>query len=131
MSFFTRIFQRLHCLLLNWFSYPVPRQYVEHKTKDQVVSGTPYLLIEYINPSRGKMLFETRGKGRRNLKLRTNLFHSLCRIILDLTRTPLPKIGSLILDEQGYLSLANRPLTFEIQQLENEHIPVGIPKSIT
>ncbi|RAH70510.1 uncharacterized protein BO66DRAFT_411178 [Aspergillus aculeatinus CBS 121060] len=51
--------------------------------------------------------------------------------ILTLARTPLPKIGSFVLDENGYLSLSNRPLTLEIQQLENEHIPVDIPRNVT
>jgi hypothetical protein len=95
------------------------------------VFGTPYLLIEYINPSRGKVLSETWEEGRHDPELRSNLFRGLSRIILTLAHTPLPKIGSFVLDEKGYLSLSNRPLTLEIQQLENEHIPVDIPRNVT
>jgi hypothetical protein len=51
--------------------------------------------------------------------------------MLALARIPLPKIGSFTLDEKGYLSLNNRPLTLEIHQLENEHIPVDIPQDAT
>ncbi|KAJ5104890.1 hypothetical protein NUU61_002237 [Penicillium alfredii] len=131
LPFITRIIQRLRRRLLNWLNYPTPSPYVQHRTKDQVVLGTPYLLIEYIDQSRGKMLSETWEEGRHNFKLRKNLFHGLSRIMLTLARTPLPKIGSFILDENGYLSLSNRPLTLEIQQLENEHIPVDMPQNST
>lgn len=77
------------------------------------------------------MLSETWETGRHDPKLRTNLFHGLSRIILDLARTPLPRIGSFVLDDKGCLSLSNRPLTLEVQQLENEHIPVDIPRDVT
>lgn len=127
----SRIFQRLRRRLLNWLDYPTPSLYVQHQTKDQVVLGSPYILIEYVDPSRGKMLSETWEGGRHNSKLRTNLFHDLSRITLALARTPLPKIGSFVLDEKGYLSLKNRPLTADIQQLENEHIPVDMARSTT
>lgn len=53
------------------------------------------------------------------------------RTLLALARTPLPKIGSFILDEKGYLKLENRPLTLQLHQLENEHIPVHISRSTT
>jgi len=88
-------------------------------------------LIEYIDRSRGKMLSETWEEGRHNIELRRNLFHGLSRTLLALTRIPLPKIGSFVLDDDGYLSLSNRPLTVQIQQLENEQIPVDIPRNIT
>lgn len=77
------------------------------------------------------MLSETWEEGRFNPNLRTNLFHGLSRIMLNLARVPLPKIGSFALDENGYLSLSNRPLTLEIQQLENEDIPVDIRRDST
>lgn len=127
----SRIFQRLRRRLLNWLNYPTPSPYVQHRTKDQAVLSSPYILIEYIDPSRGKMLSETWEEGRHNSKLRMNLFHGLSRIILTLAHTPLPRIGSFVLDEKGYLSLENRPLTADIQQLENEHIPVDMARNTT
>jgi hypothetical protein len=122
----SRIFQRLRRRVLGWLGYPIPSLYVQHQTNDQVALGSPYILIEYVDPSRGKMLSESWEKGRHNSKLRKTLFQGLSRIILALARTPLPKIGSFILDEKGYLCLKNRPLTADIQQLENEHIPVDM-----
>ncbi|KAJ5899352.1 hypothetical protein N7495_004096 [Penicillium taxi] len=77
------------------------------------------------------MLAETWEAGRYNPELRKNLFHGLSRTILTMARIPLPKIGSFTLDKSGYLSLSNRPLTLDIQQLENEHIPVDVPRSVT
>ncbi|RDW61698.1 uncharacterized protein DSM5745_10370 [Aspergillus mulundensis] len=124
----------IHCLrqqLLKWLNYQTPSLYVQHPTKNIQLLGTPYLLIEYIDPSRGRMLSETWADGRQNVKLRTNLFHGLSRIMLAMARVPLPRIGSFTLDSQGYLSLTNRPLTLEIQQLENEDIPVDISRSTT
>ncbi|KAJ5930962.1 hypothetical protein N7466_006455 [Penicillium verhagenii] len=131
LPFFTRNIQRLRLWLLQILRYPVPSFYVENATKDQTLLGTPYILIEYIDPSRGKMLSETWEEGRFNPTLRTNLFHGLSRIMLTLARIPLPKIGSFALDENGYLSLSNRPLTLEIQQLKNEQIPVDIQRHST
>ncbi|KMU83985.1 hypothetical protein CIHG_01769 [Coccidioides immitis H538.4] len=77
------------------------------------------------------MLSETWEEGRHDVNLRTNLFHGISRILLALARTPLPKIGSFVLDNRGYLSLSNRPLTLQHQLLENEHIPVDIPRNVT
>lgn len=49
--------------------------------------------------------------------------------MLSFARTPLPKIGSCVLDDKGYLSLSNRPFTIQYQQLENENIPVDVPRN--
>ncbi|KAI9837157.1 MAG: hypothetical protein M1837_003118 [Sclerophora amabilis] len=46
-------------------------------------------------------------------------------------RLPLPRIGSFTIDNNGFLSLANRPLTLELHQLENEGIPIDIPRNFT
>ncbi|KAJ9199358.1 hypothetical protein DTO164E3_4670 [Paecilomyces variotii] len=131
LPFITRIMQHLRRRLLSWLNYPTPSPYVQHQIKDQTGLGTPYLLIEYIDPSRGKMLSETWEEGRHDVTLRRNLFRGLSRIMLALARIPLPKIGAFTIDEKGYLTLSNRPLTLEIHQLENEHIPVDIPRHTT
>ena len=53
----------------------------------------------------------------------------LSNIILSLAQHPFPKIGSLIITNDGFLQLYNRPLTFRLQQLENKGIPTGIDRS--
>lgn len=66
-----------------------------------------------------------------NEKLRKNLFRDLSKIFLSLSRVTLPRIGSFIIDANGYLTLANRRLSSEIHELENENIPVDIPRDFT
>ncbi|KKK18500.1 hypothetical protein ARAM_007010 [Aspergillus rambellii] len=62
-----------------------------------------------------------------DIKLRENLFRDLSRILLRISRIPLPRIGSFIIDSDGFLCLSNRPLSIEIENLENEKIPTHIP----
>jgi hypothetical protein len=47
------------------------------------------------------------------------------------SRLSLPRIGSLVIDNSGYLQLTNRPLSLEIQDLENERIPTHIARNYT
>ncbi|KAJ5246544.1 hypothetical protein N7468_001527 [Penicillium chermesinum] len=127
----TRAIHYLRRRLLGWLGYPAPSSYVSSQIDESRSLGSGYILIEYIDSSRGKMLSDTWDTGRHDQKLRTNLFRGLSRIMISLTRIPLPRIGSFILDDSGYLRLSNRPLTLQIQLLENEHIPVDIPRHIT
>ncbi|OAP55990.1 hypothetical protein AYL99_10142 [Fonsecaea erecta] len=48
-----------------------------------------------------------------------------------MAQVPFPRIGSLIIDDDGFLQLANRPLTLEIQDLESEGIPLDVPRNRT
>lgn len=48
-----------------------------------------------------------------------------------MARAPLPKIRSFIIDRGGLLRLANRPVSVEIFELENEEIPTDIPQDCT
>jgi hypothetical protein len=131
LPFLARLVENFRRRILVWLGYTVPSRYVQLHNKVPALLGTGYILIEYIDRSRGKMLSETWEEGRHNVQLRTNLFHGLSRTLLALTRTPLPRIGSFVLDENGYLRLNNRPLTLQIHQLENEQIPVDMPRNVT
>ncbi|KAJ5948320.1 hypothetical protein N7466_001335 [Penicillium verhagenii] len=62
---------------------------------------------------------------------RINLFRGLSRVILSLSRVPLPKIGSWTLDSDGVLQLSNRLLTLRLHQLENKQIPTNISQHQT
>ncbi|KAE8352430.1 hypothetical protein BDV28DRAFT_125778 [Aspergillus coremiiformis] len=96
----------------------------------QMKKGMPgYMIIEFIK--HGCMLSNTWQQGRDNHKLRTNLFHDLARILLSFTSIPLPQIGSFIICDDGYLRLANRPLSLGIHELENDNIPVNMPRDLT
>ena len=51
--------------------------------------------------------------------------------MLSLGRIPLARIGSFTLDNNGVLSLTNRPLTMQLEVLENEGIPTNIARNDT
>ena len=135
LPFFSRCFQSLRHRLLKWLRLPVPSYYIRHSNniKDRLdgVSEVGYLLIEYIEETQGTMLSNTWTEKRHDIELWTNFFRSLSRILLAISKTPLPRIGSFIIDEEGYLTLSNRPLTMELQELENESIPTGVSPDYT
>lgn len=131
LPFLARLVENFRRRILVWLGYTVPSRYIQLHNKVPALLGTGYILIEYIDRSRGQMLSETWEEGRHNVQLRTNLFHGLSRTLLALTRSPLPRIGSFVLDKNGYLRLNNRPLTLQIHQLENEQIPLDMPRNAT
>ncbi|KAF2725697.1 hypothetical protein K431DRAFT_336174 [Polychaeton citri CBS 116435] len=88
-----------------------------------------YLVIEHVDE--GVMLSATWNEEHYDPIKRANLFHSLSRIILDLARLPLPRIGSWTMDDRGILTLTNRPLTFCIHEMENNGIPTALPRDLT
>ncbi|EGE77980.2 hypothetical protein RJZ56_006344 [Blastomyces dermatitidis] len=57
-----------------------------------------------------------------------NLFSDLARIQLILSRKPLPRIGSLTINNECILDINNRLLMLEICHLENENIPIDIQR---
>lgn len=114
------------------FRYRVPSRYIPDRfSPHQGQLSTGYLLIEYIEPARELMLSDTWDVKRMDPDHRANLFRGLSRIFLALARIPLPRIGSFIIDNDGFVRLENRPLSLEIQQLENEGIDVDIPRGFT
>ncbi|EGE82636.2 hypothetical protein BDDG_05580 [Blastomyces dermatitidis ATCC 18188] len=90
--------------------HDLPSRYYRHSNRTQTsqdgVMGAGYLLIECIDQDGETMLSNTWLEKQNDIKLRTNLFRDLSRIF-------------------------NRPLSIEIQQLENEKIPTHIPRDYT
>ena len=87
---------------------------------------TGYLLLQYIED--GQMLSETFDSHMGDPSRRQNLFKDLSRIMISLARIHQPRIGSFTIDNEGFISLSNRPLTLRLQVLENEGIPTNIPR---
>lgn len=87
--------------------------------------------MDYVGDSEIQMLSGTWNTDRDNETKRINLFRGLSRIILSLSQTPLPRIGSFTLDANGVLRLSNRPLTLRYHQLENGGIPTKISRNMT
>lgn len=127
----SRWFHYIRCGLLRLFGYETPSNYVRHGGPCLDVLKAGYLLLEFIDETRGKMLACTWEDHRHRKDLRTNLFKGLSRIMLTIAKVPVPRIGSFTLDDQGFLVLNNRPLTMEIQQLEAEKIPTNIARDTT
>lgn len=89
------------------------------------------MLIEHIEKTQGNMLSDTWSEKQHDTKSRRNFFQSLSQILLSISKTPLPCIGSFIINKQGYLTLSNRPLLMELHQLENEGVPTDIQRDYT
>lgn len=100
----------------------------------QTPHGRPnigYMLIEYIEGARGRMLSSSWPLKKDDATLKTNFFRDLGKIYLSLSKMPLPRIGSFIIDDNGFLLLQNRPLSSTIPELENEKVPTDIPRDYT
>ncbi|KAI1973220.1 hypothetical protein LOZ53_005026 [Ophidiomyces ophidiicola] len=93
--------------------------------------STKVTCMDYIEPAEARMLSDTWPDLRLNHTLRTNLFRGLSRIILSLSQIQLPKIGSWTINDQGFLTLTNRPLLHKFHALENEAIETLIPRDLT
>ena len=52
-----------------------------------------------------------------------NLFRGIARLILSVSRVPLPRIGSFEFQHDGTISLTNRPLSCGMTILENDGAP--------
>ncbi|EEP79686.1 predicted protein [Uncinocarpus reesii 1704] len=126
---------KLRCRILSWFGRALPSRYLRHQPSHGIAKAghfdIGYVLIDYIQETTGRMLSATWEEQSSNDCLRTNLFRSLSRILLSITHVKLPRIGSFVIDDDGYLQLANRPLSLELHELENEQIPTDIPRDFT
>ncbi|QKX62018.1 uncharacterized protein TRUGW13939_09174 [Talaromyces rugulosus] len=134
LPFLSRYFHTLRRWFLQLLRLPVPLHYVRHPNKAKALDGVSeagYLLIEGIEETQGTMLSNTWSEKQNDVELRTNFFKSLSQILLSISRTPLPRIGSFIINREGYLTLSNRPLSMELQELENEKIPTELSRDCT
>ena len=112
---------------ISWIYGNTPSPYFPHNRQSFFDLG--YLIIEYAEE--GKMLSESWEEHRHDPNRKANLFRDLSRIMLRLANLPLPRIGSWTIDNQGFLTLTNRPLTLLLHQLENLQIPTEIPRNLT
>lgn len=94
--------------MLAVFSLPQPSNYVYRCPSHLDSLDIGYLLIEIITS--GEMLLSSWDEKRHDEQLQHNLQRDVARIMLSLARIPLPCIGLFRLDENGYVSLVNRPL---------------------
>ncbi|RMZ82228.1 hypothetical protein DV738_g1777, partial [Chaetothyriales sp. CBS 135597] len=115
--------QRWLCSLLR---RPVPCRYSRYQAIPPLTTGG-YLLLDYIDRTDAVMLSESwESHHRHDPVRRTALFTGLSRILLSLSQTPLPRLASFTIDDQGVVDLSNRPLTLRLHQMESEGIPSAI-----
>ncbi|KPM43361.1 hypothetical protein AK830_g3204 [Neonectria ditissima] len=92
---------------------------------------TGYLVMEYVEESRGKPLARLWTDLDSDHNRRRNFFADLSRIMLAFSRTTFSNICSPTIDDEGVLHFRNRPLTFRLQQMENKGIPLPIERATT
>ncbi|OTB18818.1 hypothetical protein K445DRAFT_8841 [Daldinia sp. EC12] len=112
--------------LLAFFGYPVPSHYVRRRLQNSFDTG--YMMF---SEAKGRTLAYSWEKHRHDKAYRQKLFRGLARICVSMNRIPMPRIGSLIFDSMGVVSLSNRPLNMYFHIFENEGVPSGIPRQRT
>lgn len=88
-------------------------------------------MVEYIDQTKGTMLSSSWELKKNDTRLRTNLFKGLSRILLDMAKVPVPRLGSFAINSNGFLALSNRPRLPIITEMEAKQIPVDIPRDTT
>lgn len=116
-------------LLSSVLGSPVPSRYVSYDRQKILERG--YMIMDYIEPTEAKMLADSWTELRHNQTRRTNLIRDLSRIILSLSRVPLPQIGSWTIDNQCILTLTNRPLFNQFHVMENQGMDSSVPRNLT
>ncbi|KIM93093.1 hypothetical protein OIDMADRAFT_46378 [Oidiodendron maius Zn] len=124
-----RLYEVLRRRIRSLFGRTIPCRYIPSNQPYNLKIG--HLVIDYIEETDGKMLSTSWEEQRHDKCRRTNLFRGLSRIMLILGKVPLPRIGSFTMGNDGVISLTNRPLRFQLHQLENEGIPTGIDRDTT
>ena len=122
MHLFARLAHSLRRFLRNWLGYEAPlSHYVSHRAGSQLATG--YMLLEDVRSQKSEMLSRTWHVKRHDMERRKGLFQGISRIILSLTHVPLPRIGSFSFNEDGTVTLSNRPQSASMMILEKEGSP--------
>ncbi|KAE8378416.1 hypothetical protein BDV26DRAFT_261654 [Aspergillus bertholletiae] len=129
VPFTSRLIWYFHRFMSSLLGHSLPCRYVGRRGPH--IFKTGYLIMDYIESTGGTMLSESWEELHHDPNRRNNLFKGLSRIILSLAQFPFENIGSLTLDNNGAISLTNRPLTLRLQHLENESIPTNIDRDLT
>ncbi|KXS94707.1 hypothetical protein AC578_3850 [Pseudocercospora eumusae] len=123
----------LHCIkrLMFWIrARKAPSHYAPRQGLRFALS-TPYLLLDFIEPSRGRMLSDYGLPLLDHDKRRENLYRSLSRLFLSLARRQQRSIGALRFDDTGFIRLVGPPLLCSHVILENETGVQGLSRIYT
>ncbi|KAE8146929.1 hypothetical protein BDV25DRAFT_161499 [Aspergillus avenaceus] len=126
---FHRLTWFIRHFISSFFGSWIPCRYVRRHSPYSLKTG--YLVMDYIEKADGVMLSESWDEYHQDRHRRKTLFRGLSRIMLSLSQSHFERIGSLTIDNEGVIKLANRPLTLRIQHLENESVPTDIDRGLT
>ncbi|EEP82907.1 predicted protein [Uncinocarpus reesii 1704] len=98
--------------------------------KRNVVLEHGYMLIDWIEYDDVQMLSNTFQLPHTDLQTE-NLYRSMSKIMISLAKVPQPRIGSWTINNDGRISLTNRPMFCHLNILENWYIPTDIPRNMT
>ncbi|KAE8397162.1 hypothetical protein BDV37DRAFT_289659 [Aspergillus pseudonomiae] len=127
--FFSRLKWYIHRVVSSVFGYPLRLPYLSRNCPVNLTVG--YLIMDHVGSTDTMMLSESWDKLRHDQKRSTNLFRGLSQIILSLAQSPFDRIGSLTIDNQGFIKHTNRPLTLRLHHLENESVPTNMDRDLT
>ncbi|KAG5943141.1 hypothetical protein E4U53_007107 [Claviceps sorghi] len=112
---------RLPRALLRWFRsllrWPSLSQYAPVPMPAQLSSQ--YMLLEFIGPDTGRMLSDSWTEHENDPLRRRRLFRGIAHIILSISRTPQPRIGSFKFHDDCSITLTSRPSFAATTLLEN------------
>ncbi|KAK2763188.1 hypothetical protein FQN54_009824 [Arachnomyces sp. PD_36] len=103
-------------------------QYVPRKRT--ALSEYSYILMDWIEDDTTQMLSDTFFSPHTDFQTE-NLYRDMSRIMISLAKIPQSRIGSWTVNNQGQISLTNRPMFCYLHQLENWSIPTDIPRGMT
>lgn len=130
MSSFTRATRYIRRLLRRMLRrQTLLSRYVGHPGTRHLSAA--YMLLEDVGSDRSQMLSNTWDEHREDGSRRRNLFRGIARVMLSLARVPQRRIGSFHFNDDGTITLANRPLMSSIAILENDGTPRALQKGRT
>jgi hypothetical protein len=89
-----------------------------------------YTLVDWIENENEQMLSNVFNQPHTEAQTQ-NLYRNMARIFISLAKIPQPRIGSWTINNEGQLTLSNRPLFCHLQRLEDWDIPSGIARDTT
>ena len=115
--------------LRNFFRCYTLSPYTVHSTSQRI--STAYMVLEYIGPNTGQMLFSSWEKQRNDPICRQNLFRGMARLMLSSANIPQPRIGFFQFHTDGTISLTIRPDPCSVIILGNDGALRTIEKNET
>lgn len=89
-----------------------------------------YVLIDWIEDENCQILSNTFHLPHTKEQTK-NLYRDLSKIMISLAKISLLRIGSWTINNNGQISLSNRPMLCHVNQLENWGIPSNISRGMT